>query len=141
MIRNLPFLVMQEAKSTVRPRIAPVLLWPVKITAEVGARGSIALAFDKEREEVRLNPAFETLLGPVAASKWHEAAQEVLGRATVSAADVVDSFSSLAQVQSRKITSLPNKDVRAKVGEDRLECAGILFHLAFIGQAVMEDLR
>ena len=38
-------------------RIVPLLLWPLKLQLEVGSRGQVALAFDGEREEVRLNPA------------------------------------------------------------------------------------
>ncbi len=137
-----PFLVMQEAKPNVKPRIAPILLWPVKLKPEVGSRGKVSVAFDRDREEVRLNPAFETLLGTDAARRWSDLANEMLGRASLNAAEVVDAFSDLAfEVQGRVLTALPNKDVKAVAGKDRIVCAGALFHLAYIGQAVMEDLR
>lgn len=136
-----PFLLMQETRTTTRPRIAPILLWPIKLSPEVGARGSISLSFDRDREEVRLNPAFETLLGPEAAQRWGDAARDMLGRASLSAADVVDAFSGLAAVQTRTLAPLPSKDANVRAGDDQLVCAGALFHLAYIGQAVMEDLR
>jgi hypothetical protein len=136
-----PFLVMQEAKATVRPRIAPVLLWPVRLHPEVGSRGRVTLAFDRGREEVRLNPAFETLLGVEAAGRWQEAANEMLGRSSVTPAEVVDAFRDLAMVEGRELVPLPSKDLNARVGEDRVFCSAALFHLAFLGQAVMEDLR
>lgn len=137
-----PFLVMQEAKPNVKPRIAPILLWPVKLKPEVGSRGKVSVAFDRDREEVRLNPAFETLLGTDAARRWSDLANEMLGRASLNAAEVVDAFSDLAfEVQGRVLTALPNKDVKVVAGKDRIVCAGALFHLAYIGQAVMEDLR
>ncbi|MES3100589.1 AAA domain-containing protein [Sphingomonas faeni] len=136
-----PFLVMQEAKATVSPRIAPVLLWPVRLHPEVGSRGRVTLAFDRGREEVRLNPAFETLLGIEAAARWQEAANEILGRSTVTPAEVLDAFRELAAVEGRQLVPLPSKDLNAKVGEDRVFCSAALFHLAFMGQAVMEDLR
>jgi len=136
-----PFLVMQEAKPGVRPRIAPVLLWPVKIHPEVGSRGRVTLAFDRGREEVRLNPAFESLLGIEAAARWQQAANDMLGRSTVTPAEVVDAFRDFAAVEGRELVPLPSKDLNAKAGEDRVFCSAALFHLAFLGQAVMEDLR
>lgn len=136
-----PFLVMQEAKATTRPRIAPVLLWPVRLHPEVGARGRVTVAFDRDREEVRLNPALETLLGVEAAGRWFEAAKELLGRSSVTTTEAVDAFRELAAIQSRQLVPLPSKDLRVRVGEDRVVCAAALFHLGFLGQAVMEDLR
>ncbi|WP_221262583.1 AAA domain-containing protein [Sphingomonas kyeonggiensis] len=136
-----PFLVMQEAKPGVRPRIAPVLLWPVKLHPEVGSRGRVTLAFDRGREEVRLNPAFESLLGIDAAARWQQAANDMLGRASVTPAEVVDAFRDLAAVEGRELVPLPSKDLGVTPGEDRVFCSAALFHLAFLGQAVMEDLR
>ncbi len=136
-----PFLVMQEAKATVRPRIAPILLWPVKLHPEVGSRGRVTLAFDRGREEVRLNPAFETLLGIETAARWQAQADDMLGRATVTPAEVVDAFRELASVHGRELIPLPSKDLNVRPGEDRVMCSAALFHLAFLGQAVMEDLR
>lgn len=136
-----PFLVMQEVKPTVRPRIAPVLLWPVRLNPEVGARGSVTLAFDRGREEVRLNPTFETLLGIDATKRWKEAADTLLGRASITAAEVMDVFRDFGQVASEELQPLPSKDLRVVAGDDRLFCSAVLFHLGFLGQAVMEDLR
>ena len=136
-----PFLAMQEAKASTRPRIAPVLLWPVKLNPEVGSRGRITLAFDRDREEVRLNPAFETLLGIDAARRWQGTANEVLARSSVVAAEVVDAFRELATVEGRELAALPSKDLKLKPGDDRISCSAALFHLGFLGQAVMEDLR
>ncbi len=136
-----PFLVMQEARPGVKPRIAPVLLWPIKLRPEVGTRGRVSVAFDRDREEVRLNPAFETLLGIERAQLWADAARDILGRATVTAAEVVEAFHELAAVGGGDIVPLPGKDLKVKVGEDRIACSAVLFHLAYIGQAVMEDLR
>lgn len=136
-----PFLVMQEAKATVKPRIAPVLLWPVKLRPETGSRGRITLAFDRDREEVRLNPAFETLLGVEAAARWQETANEVLSRSSVTAAEVMDAFRDFGEVAEGPLVPLPSKDLRVRAGQDRVVQAATLFHLGFMGQAVMEDLR
>jgi hypothetical protein len=135
-----PFLLIRTG-STARPRISPVLLWPIRLRAEVGARGRISIGFDRDREEVRLNPAFEGLLGPEVTRRWLEAAKDLLGRASLSAADVMDAFGLLANVQGWTLAPLPGKDVRVRAGEDQLNCSAVLFHLAYMGQAVVEDLR
>lgn len=136
-----PFLLMQEAKTTTKPRIAPVLLWPIKLHPETGARGRVTLAFDRDREEVRLNPAFETLLGAEAAQRWRVAAKEVLGRSTVNASEVVEALRGFARIDEGGLRPIPSKDAKVRVGEDSIVCAAALFHLAYVGQAVMEDLR
>lgn len=136
-----PFLTMQEAKASARARIAPVLLWPIKLVPEVGSRGRITLAFDRDREEVRLNPAFETMLGMDTARRWQDAANEMLARSSVNATEVVDAFRELATVSGRELAPLPSKDIKLRPGDDRITCSAALFHLGFLGQAVMEDLR
>lgn len=137
-----PFLLMQENRPSVKPRLAPILLWPIKLRPEVGARGKVSLAFDRDREEVRLNPAFEALLGPDAAGRWRDAADELLGRASLSAAQVIEAFADfVTDTPATELRAVPSKDVRVRAGEDQLVCAGAVFHLAYLGQAVMEDLR
>jgi hypothetical protein len=136
-----PFLLLQENRASVKPRIAPVLLWPVQLRPETGARARIDLAFDVDRQEVRLNPAFNLLLGTEAARRWEEAARDLLGRESLSAGGVLDAFAGLAAVEGRSLVPLPGKDVRVVRGADRLVCAAVLFNLSFLGQAVLEDLR
>lgn len=135
-----PFLLIRTG-ATALPRISPVLLWPVRLRPEVGARGRVAIAFDRDREEVRLNPAFDGLLGPEATKRWQEIAKDLLSRASLSAADIMDGFGVLAAVRGRTLVSLPGKDVQVKSGEGQLSCSAVLFHLAYTGQAVVEDLR
>ncbi|WP_322048086.1 AAA domain-containing protein [Paraburkholderia sp. J67] len=136
-----PFLVYKDTRSNSRPRIAPVLLWPVKLLMELGTRGQVALAFDGEREEVRLNPALEGLLGRDAIKAWRAVADDVLGRSALKATDVMDAFGMLANAERRQVSSLPSPSVEVPVGEMRLACSGVLFHVTFIGQAIGEDLR
>jgi len=136
-----PFLHMQEGKASTKPRIAPILLWPIKLHPETGARGRVTLAFDRDREEVRLNPAFETLLGVEATRRWREAANEILGRSTVTATEVTETFRGMGQINEEGLAPIPSKDAKVRVGEDRIVCAAALFHLSYVGQAVMEDLR
>ena len=44
-----------------KPRIAPILLWPIKIDME--NRDRVSILFDRDREEVRVNPALTGLIG------------------------------------------------------------------------------
>jgi primosomal replication protein N'' len=136
-----PFFVMQEQRASVRPRIAPVLLWPVRLEPQVGSRGRVVISFDRDREEVRLNPAFEALLGIDASAKWMEVAKEILQRSTVTATEVTEAFAAFGTTASTTLGALPSKDIRVKPDEDGIFCAAAIFHLGFFGQAVMEDLR
>lgn len=136
-----PFLLTRDPRGTTRTRIAPLLLWPVKLLLEVGSRGKVALVFDSEREEVRLNPGLDTLLGIEAAKRWRKAADELLGRSALKAADVMDAFGMLATPGSRVLGNLPPASTEVPPYQDQLACAAVLFHVAFMGQAIGEDLR
>jgi len=74
-----PFLLFRQAVART-PRIAPILLWPIRLDAATGARGRITVSFDREREEVRLNPALEGMLGPEAMVRWLDGADDIRGR-------------------------------------------------------------
>lgn len=136
-----PFLLTRDARGNTKTRIAPVLLWPVRLLLEVGSRGQAALAFDGEREEVRLNPALEALLGMEASRRWRDAADELLGRSALKAGEVMDAFGTLASASERVLGRLPGLDTEVQPYQDALSCAAVLFHVTFMGQAVGEDLR
>ncbi|MGO3126925.1 MAG: AAA domain-containing protein [Luteimonas sp.] len=141
MYMGFPFLLTRDGRSNTRTRIAPVLLWPVHVRQEVGNRGHAALAFDNAREEVRLNPALESLLGVEACNRWRKVADELLGRSALKAADVMDAFGMLATARTRVLASLPPPDTEVEAHQDQLACAAVLFHVTFMGQAIGEDLR
>ncbi|WP_309547143.1 AAA domain-containing protein [Rhizobium rhizogenes] len=134
-----PFLVHRDDRR--KPKIAPILLWPVKVVPEVGNRGRATVAFDRDRDEVRLNPAFEGMIGIDASRRWQEAANDLLGRSTLTAADVVDGFGGLAKIDGRTLSRLPSKDINVEFGHDAISSSAVLFHLAYMGQAIVEDLR
>lgn len=136
-----PFLLTKEAKSGARSRIAPVLLWPVRVHHEVGARSNVQLSFDSDREEVRLNPALESLVGQETVKRWAAVAEELLGRSALRASDVIDGFGALATPRSRELTALPGPKVDVPARSMELECAGVLFHMTFMGQAIGEEIR
>lgn len=141
MYLGFPFLLTREAKSGAKTRIAPVLLWPVRVRHEVGARSNVQVSFDSEREEVRLNPALETIVGQETVKKWAKVAEEVLGRSALRAVDVIDAFGTLAVPRSRELTALPSPKLEVPANSMQLECAAVLFHMSFMGQAVGEEIR
>jgi primosomal replication protein N'' len=136
-----PFLLAREAKSSVKTRIAPLLLWPVRIHMEVGSRGQVALSFDNDREEVRLNPAIEGILGIEAAKRWRKVADEVLGRSSLKIAEVADAFGLLAESKNRSLKPLPAPTIALPLRTAAIDCSAALFHVTFSGQAIGEDLR
>lgn len=140
MYLGFPFLLMRDAMGRSTPRIAPVLLWPVKLRPEVGAAGQISIGFDRDREEVRLNPAFEGLLGPDETKRWRDAADHVL-RGTCNAGTVMDGFGTLVTQRGRTLEKLPGRELTMPANSSQLSCSAVLFHLTYVGQAVAEDLR
>ncbi|SDF40251.1 Protein of unknown function [Bradyrhizobium brasilense] len=142
-----PFLIMRDHRPNARPRIAPVLLWPIRINPEVGNRGHVTLRYGREKnpdteiEHVLVNPALEAMLGIPEARRWQEAANELLTHASLSVQAVMDAFSRLAEPVGNELTALPGKDVEVGTQERQLVPAAVLFHLAFMGQAVMKDLE
>ena len=142
-----PFLLMRDGRPNAKPRIAPVLLWPARVIPEVGNRGHVTLGYGRERstdaeaEYVVVNPALEGMVGIQEAKRWQEAAQELLARATFSALDVMDAFGHLATAVGNTLSPLPGKDVKVGAQERQILPSAVLFHLAFMGQAVMKDLE
>jgi hypothetical protein len=141
-----PFLLMREARGNTRTRIAPILLWPVRITPEIGNRGHVTLGFgrnhgdDRDRDQVILNPAFEGLMGFDGARRWQEAAEELLSHASISVADAMDTFGTLAASRGAVLSPLPGKDFTVRTLNPEIAPSAVLFHLAFMGQAVVKDL-
>jgi DNA polymerase III delta prime subunit len=136
-----PILLAKDTKSNSSTRIAPLLLWPVRVHHEVGTRGQVTVAFDSEREEVRLNPALDAILGPERTKTWCKAADEMLGRSSLNTADVIDAFGTFATPRSRNLVSLPGPKTTIPANTLELECSAVLFHMTFIGQAIGEDIR
>lgn len=141
MYLGFPFLLTKERKSGASTRIAPVLLWPVRVHHEVGARNNVQVSFDSDREEVRLNPALETLVGQETVKKWAQVAEELLGRSALRAVDVIDAFGALATPRSRELSPLPHPKIDVPANSMQLECAAVLFHMTFMGQAIGEEIR
>lgn len=136
-----PFVLVQPRGEGVKPRIAPVLLWPIRIGTEVGQRARFTVGFDRDREEVRLNPALQNVFSPEEVERWKAARDSVLSGSTT-AGTVMDQFSLLTQkVRQGDLARLPSADVKVSAGTTELTSAAILFHVTFVGQAIVEDIR
>ncbi|MGO8847120.1 MAG: AAA domain-containing protein [Methylocella sp.] len=139
-----PFLLLKDARlvsSTSAPRVAPVLLWPVAVDLLSGAQRAASIMFDREREEIRLNPALEGLLGAETFARWKVAREELLQRPVIRLGDAIDVFGTLARPRGRSLTKLPGKDTKISPGVIELAPAAALFNAEFTGQAVASDLR
>lgn len=136
-----PFVFVQPRGENVKPRIAPVLLWPIRIGTEVGQRANITVGFDRDREEVRLNPALQNVFSPEEIDRWNAARDAILSGSTT-AISVMDQFSLLTQkVRQGGLARLPSADVKVAAGTAELTSAAVLFHVTFVGQAIVEDIR
>ena len=136
-----PFLVLQPPGRTMLPRIAPVLLWPIKLKAERGRRASFGFGFDRDREQVLLNPALEGYLGQETHEMWQQATGHLLSASHIDSSGVLDAFSPLVERADATVSRLPGKDTKVSPGLGRLVGSGVLFHMSFMGQAIIEDLR
>lgn len=140
-----PFIVLRDARASeaAKPRIAPVLLWPVKLEMPSGQRGTVKLAFDEERE-VRLNPALEGLLGP-AFPDWRDMLNDLRSRDHLDLESTLDAFSHLAKLPASTVTGaslrpLPPASVNAPTGAIQLHAAAVLFQCDFSGQTIAQDI-
>ena len=74
------------------------------------------------------------------ARRWQEAADELLSHASISVADAMDAFGTLAASRGALLSPLPGKDCTVPPFRPELAPSAVLFHLAFMGQAVVKDL-
>ncbi|MBI1325738.1 DUF4011 domain-containing protein [bacterium] len=136
-----PFLALNDQPGSRQPRLAPVLLWPVVLKSPVGQRSGFTLAFDRDREEVRLNPAFEALLGLARSNEWRDAAKELLMQQSIRVSNGMDALGQMASVQGRNLKALPNSQALTRIPHNTLIPAAVVFHVEFVGQSLVEDLK
>lgn len=137
-----PFLVSRDSKTATgdaHPRVAPILLWPVAL--DMSAATGVTLSFDREREEVRLNPALEAIVPPGQIDKWKDAVDDTLRRTSLKYTDVIDIFAGLAPPTSQTLERVLSKDAKVATGTFELHSSAALFNAEFTGQSVAEDLR
>ncbi|WP_411751925.1 AAA domain-containing protein [Serratia sp. (in: enterobacteria)] len=141
MYLGFPFIVVNTQPKQMKPRIAPLLLWPVNINMEAGIRGVASLRFDHDRGAVYLNPALENFVGIPAVKRWQEVTDQLLSQAALSAEEVMESFAALVPAREHQLVRLPPLSVEIPENTSQLVGSAVLFHAAFIGQAIGEDLR
>ena len=135
-----PFLLYQEPNNYRLPRIAPLLLWPIKLNYDMGVRNRITLAFDNEREEIRVNPALEGMLGKTLYEGWQSVIDELLSRSALTTLEVMDALTALGRVLSQQVQNLPI-NVDTERGEVCFACSAVLFDVNFLGQSIGEELN
>ncbi|WP_050027680.1 AAA domain-containing protein [Verrucomicrobium sp. BvORR034] len=140
-----PFIVLRDARASesAKPRIAPVLLWPVRLDMPAGQRSTVKLGFDEERE-IRPNPALEGLLGPAFPS-WRDMLNDLRARDHLDLQAVLDAFSPLATLppameSGPDLCPLPPATVTGTPGAIQLHAAAVLFHCDFSGQTIAQDI-
>ena len=123
-------------------RVAPILLFPVRIIAELGNKGKIALA-NSDSDEIRLNPALAGILEltPKDEEKWREALDEILNCEHITPKAILYKFSQLCDSTDAEFTSLPGKEFVDELDKKVLSSSAALFHCDFAGKAVADDLR
>ena len=138
-----PILTLKETKNdgASAAKIAPVLLWPLKISIQAGATGAVKLGFDAERE-VQLNPAFDTILGADACARWQGLADDLLQGGIVDASEVLHAFDVVASLAGgAALGPIPTAKAVGKPGQPQLHSAAVLFLADFASQAIVQDLR
>lgn len=141
MYLGFPFIVVNTQPKQMKPRIAPLLLWPVNINMEAGIRGVASLRFDHDRGAVSLNPALANFVGIPQLTRWQAIVETLLNQAALSAEEVMESLAALVPAREHQLVRLPPLHVDIAENTSQLVCSAVLFHAAFIGQAIGEDLR
>lgn len=135
-----PFLYYKESHVNRLPRIAPVFLWPLNINSELGATQNTTLAFDNQREEVRINPALEHMLGKSLFTRLSNKLDELMIRSTLHQHDVMDMLSDMGLVLNHQLIPLP-ENTEIESGKLFFDCVAVIFNVNFVGQVIGEDLR
>lgn len=125
-------------------RTAPVLLFPIRIDAQIGARGKVTISSCPDSDEVRLNPALSGILELTMEEEeqWNQALEEILNQsASLTAKKVMDLFSRFCDVTDEYLVPIPGKETVCELDKTYLSFSAAFFHCDFAGKAVADDLR
>lgn len=136
-----PFLtLLDRTEDGDRTRIAPLLLWPVKLNVAPGATGSISVVSDETRE-VTINPALETILGPVALEHWSETIKTAISDGFDSRSSVLRAIGDLVDGEiPEAIGAVPKAASVKSPNVPEIRAAAVLFLAEFPSQAIANDL-
>ena len=135
-----PFVVFSPSGTTILPRIAPILLWPITLSVQPGRRDVHAIAFDSERDEIRLNPALESFLGEETIEDWRRRLDSLM-HGSLDMATILAEFAHDFECISEDLEHLPPASVSLPRGTGKIACSAVLFHVTYMGQAIVEDLK
>ncbi|MGG6230311.1 protein kinase domain-containing protein [Tenacibaculum sp. SDUM215027] len=135
-----PFLINQFKKNN-RPRILPIILWPITLEFKHRSNPTLEIGFDKVREEIRLNPALSSSLEPEEHKRITQIYQEILSRQSLSISEVIDAFGSFVESKTSKLVTHPEITYMMENIGLELHGSGVIFNANFTGQSISEDLR
>lgn len=135
-----PFLVAQH-KMTHRPRLLPILLWPITLDLRQRASTSLKIGFDFAQGEIRLNPALANTLDPDNYKKIQKITQEILGRQALTIAEIIDALSACFPAKTNELCAHPSVTYSLDKLGTELHPSAVIFNANFTGQAISEDLR
>ena len=137
-----PFLtLLDRTEDGDRTRIAPLLLWPVKLSVAPGATGSISIASDLTRE-VTVNPALETILGLVTFEQWSDTIKTAIADGFDQRGSVLRALGDLIPGDiSEAIGPVPKAAGVRSPNVPDIRPAAVLFLAEFPSQAIANDLN
>ncbi|WP_369311470.1 AAA domain-containing protein [Providencia rettgeri] len=141
MYLGFPFLVLNTQPNQIKPRIAPLFLWPIALQSAIAQQSPLQLGFDHERGAVRLNPALASFAGIPAMNKWQSVLEALLSKAGLSIDEIMESLSALLPIQGAQLLPLPSLAEPVEENTAQIVCSAVLFHTSFIGQAMSGDLQ
>ncbi|MCF8714288.1 protein kinase [Joostella atrarenae] len=135
-----PFLVSQ-GRLKHRPRILPILLWPVNLVLNNRGAPRLNIAFDKHNGEVRINPALSSVLDSDGFERIKKLCIEILARQSLTIQEVIDVLGSFITPKSIELTTHPSVSYMRKESGQELYCSAVFFNANFTGQAISENMR
>lgn len=140
-----PFIVMRSCAADdtkTKLRVAPILLFPARIDAQLGSKGKISIS-SSDNDEVRLNPALVGILGldPNEEEVWKETLAQILSADDFGPQDIVDAFSKFYECSDEGLVPVPGKEFVSELDKAVISYSAALFHCDFAGKAVADDLR
>ncbi len=125
-----PFVLYKPPTADIKPRIAPLFLWPVKVADRFG------LAFDTDRA-VALNPALDGFMKPAEITQARAVFEDIRdGGPMIS---ILDNCERILKVDGRELARLPHADIKVKA--NIIVPGAVLFAAVYPGQSLINDLR
>ncbi len=130
LVLGFPFILYKSSSVETKPRIAPLFLWPIKMSDRC------ELAYDADRA-VALNPALDGFMTPAEIIQARAVADEIKDGGSLMS--VLDDCERILKVEGRELGRLPPADIKVK--SNKLVPAAVLFAAIYPGQSLINDLR